>query len=70
MYREAMVTFLVFTSAVLLLVGLVLSGVALGRLSQEREIIERCKETGMFLSSGYALNCRVLTNEGYFPRKG
>jgi hypothetical protein len=28
---------------------------------------DRCKSTGMYLTEGYAISCRVLTNEGYAP---
>ena len=49
--------------------SLVLIGVSIGARNQEENTLKLCKDTGMYLSKGYALSCRVLTNEGYYPKK-
>ena len=38
-----------------------------GKWLQAREMRQRCASTGMYLTEGYAISCRVLTNEGYAP---
>ena len=42
-------------------------GHSLGRDTQAQLMTDRCKTTGMYLTEGYAITCKVLTNEGYAP---
>lgn len=39
----------------------------IGRQVQAETMTDRCKSTGMYLTEGYAISCKVLTNEGYSP---
>lgn len=38
-----------------------------GKHDQAQLITDRCRTTGMYLTEGYAITCKVLTNEGYSP---
>lgn len=42
-------------------------GTSWGEERQQQIMTDRCKTTGMYLTEGYAISCRVLTNEGYAP---
>lgn len=42
-------------------------GINFGVAMQSDRMTDRCKTTGMYLTEGYAITCRVLTNEGYAP---
>lgn len=48
-----------------LMIGVV--GYVTGKNEQARVMTDRCSTTGMYLTEGYAISCRVLTNEGYAP---
>lgn len=39
----------------------------IGRQVQAETMTDRCAATGMYLTEGYAISCKVLTNEGYSP---
>lgn len=50
---------------VLLIVGAL--GYVSGKHEQAQLMTDRCSTTGMYLTEGYAITCKVLTNEGYAP---
>lgn len=55
------VTLIVFAlSAVVALGGF---GYYFGAGQREQRMVDRCKETGMYLTEGYALSCKVLENK-------
>jgi hypothetical protein len=47
--------------------SLIIMGYNFGKHIQADTMLHRCKSTGMYLTEGYAISCRVLTNEGYAP---
>jgi hypothetical protein len=38
-------------------------GYSLGQMVQLNKVTARCTETGMFLTEGYAVTCKVLNNK-------
>ena len=59
--------FLYVAWGVVLALSLIVMGYNFGKHMQNQEVTDRCKSTGMYLTEGYAISCRVLTNEGYAP---
>jgi hypothetical protein len=54
-------------SVVVVAASAFLIGLGVGASKQAETMTDRCKSTGMYLTEGYAISCRVLTNEGYAP---
>lgn len=52
-----------FTLIVTTAVSLGGFGYYFGAELREQRMITRCKETGMYLTEGYALSCKVLENK-------
>jgi hypothetical protein len=48
---------------VFVIVSFVLTGYSLGQFVQLNKVTARCTETGMFLTEGYAITCKVLNNK-------
>lgn len=60
-------TFLFTAFGFFIAYSLINMGYKAGKHIQAVEVTDRCKSTGMYLTEGYAISCRVLTNEGYAP---
>ena len=59
--------FLSFVYGIIIASIFIISGYNIGKQEQASQMTDRCKSTGMYLTEGYAISCRVLTNEGYAP---
>lgn len=56
-----------FILAIIVVVFTAVVAFGIGRQVQAETMTDRCATTGMYLTEGYAISCKVLTNEGYSP---